>query len=272
MPPHFVPRLLSNLTLLGAVLGFVAGAVIVLFTIERLVGRFVAHRWGWGGVLLTGWIGVPLHEFSHLISAKLFGHRVVDYRLFAPDPATGTLGYVRHGPTRPTFYQRAGNFFIGVAPLVGGALGIGAIMIWTLGADRFLAWLQRTADAPLFPWQHLEGWGSLFRHLAGRSVVLADLVWQARTPWLPLQLYLGIAVASHMAPSGRDLVGATRGAFLVLFLIVAAVTAATATGIRLTGALGLVAPLGAFVLLAATFQTLFATIVAVACPLRGRAP
>lgn len=268
MASLFVPRLLTNLTLCGVVLGFVVAAVLALFTLERVVGRFVAHRWGWGGVLVTGWIGVPLHEVSHLISAKLFGHRIVDFRLFSPDPSTGTLGYVRHGPTRPTFYQRAGNFFIGVAPLLGGVLGLGAIMIWTLGADPFVAWLQRTAEAPVFPWQHLSGWETLFRHVGARSLVLADLVWQARTPWLPLQLYLGIAVASHMAPSGRDLIGAARGGFLVLILAVFAIACATATGLRLTGALGLVAPLGAFVVLATAFQTLFATIVAVACPLR----
>ena len=70
MASLFVPRLLTNLTLCGVVLGFVVAAVLALFTLERVVGRFVAHRWGWGGVLVTGWIGVPLHEVSHLISAK----------------------------------------------------------------------------------------------------------------------------------------------------------------------------------------------------------
>ncbi len=58
---------------------------------------------------------MPLHELSHLVTAKLFGHRIVGVAFFDPDPATGTLGYVRHAYSKRTPLQLVGNFVIGIA-------------------------------------------------------------------------------------------------------------------------------------------------------------
>ena len=75
----------------------VAGAallLVALHALERRASRYVAHRLGWRGVLVTAWLGVPCHELGHLAMARLFGHRIVAWRLFDPDPTSGTLGYV----------------------------------------------------------------------------------------------------------------------------------------------------------------------------------
>ena len=40
--------------------------------------------------------------------------------LFSPDPVTGRSGYVRHSWHAGSPYQKAGNFFIGIAPMITG--------------------------------------------------------------------------------------------------------------------------------------------------------
>src|SRR3989338_501064 len=77
---------------------------------------------GWKGILWTAWFGTPLHEFGHIIFAKIFRHRVEEISLFRPNKTTGTLGHVSHSYNPKSLYQQIGNFFIGGAPMIFGVL------------------------------------------------------------------------------------------------------------------------------------------------------
>ena len=63
--------------------------------------------------------GTVLHEASHALFCLIFRHKIKEMKLFAPD-GKGTLGYVDHSWDKRSFYQCAGNFFIGIAPVVTG--------------------------------------------------------------------------------------------------------------------------------------------------------
>jgi len=74
--------------------------------------------------LLFGWLGTSVHELSHALMCVVFRHRVEKIKLFSLHPNTQKVGYVAHRYNARSLYQRIGNFFIGVAPIIMGALAI----------------------------------------------------------------------------------------------------------------------------------------------------
>lgn len=205
-----------------AVLGPLALAAALLAGLERLLSARLQSRLGWRGVLLTGWLGVPVHELSHAAACLLFGHRVERLRLFDPDPVTGRLGSVQHAWDRRSLYQQAGRFVIGVAPLLGGALVLAGLTALlgpaglrppALEADASLAGALQAAAGQVH---------ALGRALAGPEGLGRGLTWA----WL----YLGLCVGAHMAPSPTDLRGCLPGLFLLLGLALLANLAALALG------------------------------------------
>lgn len=90
---------------------------------------------GANGFLLFSFIGTPVHELSHYIACKLFFHKATKVVLFSPKSwkANGILGCVEHSYNPKKIYQLAGNFIIGVAPVIGGAGICFLIMEYLLG-------------------------------------------------------------------------------------------------------------------------------------------
>lgn len=158
---------------------------------------------------VTGFIGTPIHELSHALFCLLFGHRIDEIRLFRIGAEDGTLGYVDHSYNRRNLYQRMGNFFIGIAPIV----VISAILF-------LLAWLLMPAmvaemTATIQGISLSEGVGTLLSklfHAVGIFFTYA-VTWQ----WWAF-LGIGMFLALHMTLSGADIKGALSGLLFVLLL------------------------------------------------------
>jgi hypothetical protein len=248
-----------NLTVFGCASVALLAALMLLHLCERAVGRFVSHRLGWRAVLVTGWIGVPVHELSHLCAALIFRHRIVGWSLFDPDPTSGTLGYVRHAYRRRSPWQLAGTFFIGIAPLLGGAAALALLGAWMVPPARLGALVtEGRLAAPPPSAVDPAAIGEIAHRLGRFGLNLAAEVWRARTPWLPLQLYLCAAIAAHIAPSPRDLIGGLPGAMLLALVLMGVALAGAAMGIFLSAPLGLVSLIALLAALAGAFQALHA--------------
>lgn len=152
--------------------------------------------------------GVVLHEIGHMIFCLLFGHKIIDFKLFSPEE-NGTLGYVNHAYNSGSFYQRIGNFFIGTGPVWIGLAVIYFLTLWLLpelpkysnDANSFSSLLPCAFDASI---QFLKAMLSLAFWLHWQSWL-----------WLVLVLMIG----SHIALSPSDFAGAADGfIFLMIFL------------------------------------------------------
>lgn len=106
---------------------------IILNVIANEQNKRLYHIAGWNGLLLTAWVGTPIHEFSHYVAALLSGHKIVDLKLFKPDPRNFSMGYITHTFNPNNFYQAIiGNTFIAIAPFFGGAVIIYLLVYFLL--------------------------------------------------------------------------------------------------------------------------------------------
>ncbi|WP_455538134.1 hypothetical protein [Terrisporobacter sp.] len=92
--------------------------------IEKRNTRYIFSTFGNLGILFTGIIGTSIHEIGHLIMCLIFNHKVINFQLFnfKGYKYESTLGYVSHKYNKNSLYQRAGNFFIGIGPIISGTL------------------------------------------------------------------------------------------------------------------------------------------------------
>lgn len=192
---------LATLFQLGSVLGPMLACAVVLHQLERMLRTTLVDAFGWRAVLVTGWVGVPVHELSHLAACLVFTHEVEEVKLFAPDPETGTLGFVRHRAPRGNPWAEVGRFFIGVAPLFGGAL--------TLYLVARTLWPQRALLAMATPGALDGPHAALGRAWLAASSLMDPAHLESARFWV--FLYLVMAIGAHLAPSVSDLRGAVRG-------------------------------------------------------------
>lgn len=204
--------------LLVLVVPFVAFTILIHF-LERLLQTRLASRFGWKSVLWTGWLGTPIHELSHAILCKVFRHRILEMELFEPDVRSGRLGFVRHSWQTGNWFEEVGNFFIGLAPLVGGSLALGGLL-WFFYPDAIAnmissSGLGNNADSMeqvSFTSMIFASVKSLLKDLLAPSHLITWQFW--------LFTYLVLCVGSHMAPSRSDYDGASRGVSMVVFAVV----------------------------------------------------
>lgn len=209
-------RLLAAIVLPLAIFGW------AIHQLEYLIQKRLSSRFGWNSVLLTGWLGTPIHELSHALMCVVFRHRIVEMALFRPDPQNRRLGYVIHSWQRGNLYQDIGGFFIGVAPMIGGTLTLMGLLLVFFPNEGQAALFTPNLDHPVWR-QVLDSVAGLFHGLFRPENLASFGLW--------LFLYLVICVGGHMAPSADDYRGAMKGAILTgaILLLVCLILAITGT-------------------------------------------
>jgi len=160
----------------------------LLFAIQQKIHTIYFKTIGWKGILLTAWIGTPVHELSHAIFAWMFGHKIHKISFFSPNKETQRLGYVTHSYEKWSIVQRFGSFFIGGAPLI-----VGPLVILSL-----LYWLQPQLYSLI--------------HTFDLSLILQSI----KDPLFWIFMYIAFSISSHMAPSLQDMSGMKQGLGILL--------------------------------------------------------
>lgn len=223
----FVGELLSNTLLqLLSIFGVFIVFGLILYVLSRYTRRLFANILGVNAdIYFTGWLGTPVHELGHAIFCIPFFHKITEIRLYCPNSAEGTLGYVNHAYNRRNPWHQIGNFFIAMGPILFGSLVIYLLVRFLLPDNRQLLALMGVSSATLTSW---DGFVALmsqtacsFVHLIPALFTSANLhQWQF---WL--FLYICICVSSHMELSLPDLSGLKAGflAILIILLILNAI-------------------------------------------------
>jgi hypothetical protein len=169
---------------------------------------------------LFGWLGTVVHEFGHVLFCLVFGHKITNIKLFHPDAKTGTLGYVKHSYNQHNIYQLAGNFFIGVGPILLGTAVIFLTAYLLLGINAFSFGSSFNSTAlQINSWEFL---GGLMQNLgySVSSLLAAIFSWPHLTSWqLYVFLYLVFAVGTSITLSPPDIKAALGGLLIILALL-----------------------------------------------------
>lgn len=200
---------------------YIVGIIIIIglflgvlrnYSIKNLYTGF-----GMKAVMITGIIGVPIHELSHAITAVLFRHKVTEIKLLQKPDENGVMGYVNHAYNRNSIYQQVGNFFIGIAPIFGGALSIIVLMhfiipkaynqyVGILIKDFHVTSLNKTiAEEILISYVRLIKTIFSFKNF--------------ENPLFYLFLFVAICISSHISLSTADIKGASRGLGVIFFIL-----------------------------------------------------
>ncbi len=197
---------------------FTVGIIIIFGLLIALCRRGFCRLIGYNGpriLLATGIVGTPIHELSHALFCVIFGHRIVEMKLYQPNDESGTLGYVSHTFNPKNIYHQIGNFFIGVGPILGGS-GMLLLLMWLLTPDVFggvmgsLGAMEGFAGFESLGEYVTTFWEVITQIFAAGN--LADYRW-----WI--FIVLAFMIASHMELSGADIKGSVKGLFILLGLI-----------------------------------------------------
>lgn len=202
---------------LGVLLGpsFIFGFVMQ-FVGERLM-RNSYHNMGRAGLFLTA-PGTALHELSHAGFALLFGHKVLEVKLFEITPEH--LGYIRHSFNPNSLFQKIGNFFVGTGPVWGCTLAIFVLSLIFLDSEKIETIFTPYGADTL-------SWNSLVRYITdaflGGWKLFANLfsVETLKNPLLWPYLYLTFVAGTGFRLSPPDLQGARHGFASIVFVFAA---------------------------------------------------
>ncbi|MBQ8685396.1 MAG: DUF3267 domain-containing protein [Clostridia bacterium] len=192
---------------------FTIGAIILFGLLIALCNKlFYKNMGGFGkaACYITGFLGTPVHECSHALMCLIFGHKITEIKLFQINSQDGTLGYVNHSYNTKNLYQKIGNFFIGIAPIIviSGVLYLLSILLVPNMLELILG---QTKDIRLDE---------------GIIGVLDDMLFTIRIffsyastlNWW-IFLLIGMFLSLHMTLSTADIKGAWSGLLLLLLVV-----------------------------------------------------
>ena len=205
-------RLFGNIIIFG----------FILYLLSSMTRRIFAKTLGAKTELyITGWIGTPIHELSHALFCIIFNHQINDIKLFTTK--SDTIGYVLHSYDSRSWYQQIGNFFIGVGPIIIGALIVYFLFLLLapeLKENIFSVNIDYDKSAGILNMIY-SGISNIFISILNIFSNIIKNIFASQSYknigfWI--FIYLSISIASHMELSPADISHAWKG-MLVIFAV-----------------------------------------------------
>lgn len=197
-------------------IAFTVGIIILFGLIIAICNkRFYANLGNYGKAVcyITGAVGTPLHEGAHALFCLLFGHKITEIKFFQINSADGTLGYVRHTYNPKNIYQKIGNFFIGIAPIV--VISAVLYLLAYLLLPDFVIGINGTLGNIRLIGNFSGLFSGFFKIL--KSFFLYTDSWQ----WW-IFIFASTLLSLHMTLSKADIKGALSGLILLLIAVLVA--------------------------------------------------
>jgi hypothetical protein len=170
-------------------------------------------------IIITGWIGTPVHELGHAIFCILFCHRIIEIRFYSPDLSNGTLGYVKHTYNSKSHYQKIGNFFIGIGPILFGSFILYVLLYFLMPGITVLC---TKIEQQSLDFIHSGYWNDLWNtfRISIASILGGIFDIQNISNWrFWIFIYLSFCIFSHMELSPLDIKGARNGLISIVLTV-----------------------------------------------------
>jgi hypothetical protein len=202
------------------------GPLLILVALLNLSAIFTARMsvrfWGRNLFLYGfGWLGCSVHEMSHAFFAIIFGHKISEVELFKPNSNGESLGHVSHSYNKKSIYQKIGNFFIGISPLLFGGIVLFLItwLIFGFNVVSLSSFRITSHDFTSYILLKQIGigiWHSLLSYFTLVFTGAAAIWWKS-----VLLVYILYSTGSSMTLSKSDVGSAVSGFlwFIVFFLV-----------------------------------------------------
>ena len=202
---------------------FTVGVIIVFGLIVGILSqaffRLSGFKFGRIIGMVTGFIGVPIHEFGHAFFCVLFRHRIIEIKLYEPNNADGVLGYVNHAYRRKSPYQQIGNFFIGFGPILFGSALL-LLLMYLLAPGLYKAFATST-DFSKMPGPGAFSLATLSYIFGGvRQALTAFYTFAKPGDWRWWVFIIpACSIAMHMSLSPQDIKSSWPGFWFIVVII-----------------------------------------------------
>ena len=208
----------------GSLFGVYMAFGLLMGRIEALNTYFIWRTLGKVGIILTGFIGTVVHEFSHFLMCLVFRHQVVEVAWFRPIQGMqdGVLGYVQHSYDPNSWYQQMGNFFIGIAPILVGPIII--LLLLKIFLPQTARTYTTTISSNMQQMNHTFSLGYILKLMWQQTIGLFKGLFTKKNMKRPVFwvfLFMVYSISTHMSLSLADLKGAAIGLVVLLGIVMA---------------------------------------------------
>lgn len=168
---------------------------------------------------ITAIVGTPIHELGHLSMNIIFRHDVMEYKLLQLSSKDGEFGYVNYTYNRKSLYQRVGNFFTALGPIIWGGFVLYGLMYF-LANDQYAMLVTESKNimAEHTDFSFIDILGSMFDY--GIEIVKILFSWDfLLSPNAFILIILSFSIAFHMSLSNADIRNGISGGIIFSIVI-----------------------------------------------------